>query len=49
MFTKNTVVLAILLSVTPGAFAEPKKQQIPPERVYINNPPATWQIPDLKK
>jgi hypothetical protein len=49
MFTKNTIVLAILLRVTAGAFAETKKQQTPPERVYINNPPPAWQIPDLKK
>jgi hypothetical protein len=49
MFTKNTIALAILLSVTAGAFAGTKEQQspTPPERVYINNPPPTWQNPDL--
>ena len=49
MFTKNTIALVILLSVTTGAFAETKELQssTPPERVYINNPPPTWQNPDL--
>ena len=49
MFTTNTIALAILVSVTTGAFAQTKEHQssTPPERVYINNPPPTWQNPDL--
>jgi hypothetical protein len=43
MFTKSTIALAIIVSVTSGALAATKQQHGPASNVY--NPGTTWQDP----
>jgi hypothetical protein len=43
MFTKNTIALNPLERHRRRLRGNEQQSPTPPERVYINNPPPTWQ------